>query len=383
MRVLITVLKISCMHIALIESGLPNFIHDAGSTAIIELCELLQRMGHQLSYIYTGDNPWGRESDLKERNITILKAGENKEEFLQKYKFSSAIISRPGPAMQWLNICKQVSLPIIYFGHDIHYLRFIRGNEHIENEAEKVSEKHIRAMMLLEKSIWQKANVTLYPAEEESKIVNDFCAKDKSITIPIYDLEKARRIFEEQQYIPKKDHVYKDLLFVGGCEHKPNYYGISWFVTKVLPKIKSKVRLNIIGKWPVQIVKEITAKRQVHFLGNVSDLELLNSYKQADLVIAPLLYGAGIKRKVVEALAYSLPVLSTEIGFAGITISKSLKEKLCVNPDAGEFARKLDILLNNEDAKLKEDLANSAKQIISLYSDEYRKKQLEKAFSYL
>ncbi len=57
------------MKIGVFDAGLPNCSHDAGSSAIVELCALVQSMGHDTQYLYTGDNPWGRTTDLTDNNI--------------------------------------------------------------------------------------------------------------------------------------------------------------------------------------------------------------------------------------------------------------------------------------------------------------------------
>ncbi|WP_342153018.1 glycosyltransferase [Methylorubrum sp. SB2] len=44
---------------------------------------------------------------------------------------------------------------------------------------------------------------------------------------------------------------------------------------------------------------------------------LADFYAQADLVVAPMLMGSGLKMKVGEALAYGRPVIGTEIGLEG------------------------------------------------------------------
>ena len=84
------------MKIGFFEAGLPNYDHDAGSTAVIELCSLIQSMGHVLDYFYTGDNPWGRESDLAARHISFsrlpLADVASKTDFLRQKNIDMAII---------------------------------------------------------------------------------------------------------------------------------------------------------------------------------------------------------------------------------------------------------------------------------------------------
>lgn len=54
----------------------------------------------------------------------------------------------------------------------------------------------------------------------------------------------------------------------------------------------------------------------VQLLGYLKDLDTF--YDSVDVVIAPMLFGTGLKMKVIEALSYGVPVLGTAIGFEGL-----------------------------------------------------------------
>jgi glycosyltransferase involved in cell wall biosynthesis len=51
-------------------------------------------------------------------------------------------------------------------------------------------------------------------------------------------------------------------------------------------------------------------------LGHVADLRHL--YDRGCLAIAPVRYGAGVKIKVLEALTYGVPVVTTSVGAEGM-----------------------------------------------------------------
>ena len=52
--------------------------------------------------------------------------------------------------------------------------------------------------------------------------------------------------------------------------------------------------------------------------GFVSEEELARLYDTCRLVVVPLRYGAGVKGKVVEALYYGTPMVTTSVGIEGI-----------------------------------------------------------------
>ena len=60
------------------------------------------------------------------------------------------------------------------------------------------------------------------------------------------------------------------------------------------------------------------ASDDIKVTGYVSDIELASLYEHSRVVIVPLRYGAGVKGKVVEAITYQIPVVTTSIGSEGL-----------------------------------------------------------------
>lgn len=90
------------------------------------------------------------------------------------------------------------------------------------------------------------------------------------------------------------------ILFVG-AKYYPNLYGIRWFCQNVLPKITQKCELTVVGRG-MEVMKNELESDIVHVIGGVDSLTPY--YKDADVVIAPIFDGAGMKVKSAEALAY-------------------------------------------------------------------------------
>jgi len=352
------------MKLGIFEAGLPNAEHDAGSTAIIDLCTLLQSMGHQVEYFYTGQNPWGRTDDLAAHHIPFHFIPADFSQGLKKHAIDTAIISRPGPAALWLAACEAEKIPVIYFGHDIHHVRLARGNDYLP-----ISTHDLRAMTLLEHHIWKHSHVVLYPSKEECDAVNAFCNRDHALELPIYDMEATHAAYKKSTATLPHPSAAK-LLFVGGAHHAPNTDAMLWFTQDIAPRITADFSLSIVGDWPLALRQKIAAK----FTGRISSDELYCTYHEAAVVIAPLRYGAGVKRKVVEALALGRPVLSTPIGFEGIDLQPECSDLFLSQIDAAAYAEKLSQLLKQQPAP---GLSN---HILKKYSRQHRQQVLEKAF---
>jgi O-antigen biosynthesis protein len=68
--------------------------------------------------------------------------------------------------------------------------------------------------------------------------------------------------------------------------------------------------------------------------GFVTIEQLARHYEEARVVVAPLRYGAGLKGKVVEALRFGVPLVTTPFGVQGMA---HLKDKIPVYSDPAAF----------------------------------------------
>lgn len=131
------------------------------------------------------------------------------------------------------------------------------------------------------------------------------------------------------------------LLFVGSLNSVFNRHGIEWFLAEVWPKIRREVpdaRLAIIGTGPA-----LTLPAGATQLGHVD--ELGPHYAAARACIAPLLSGAGTRLKVLEAVSYGRPVVSTSVGSEGLDIAED--RGVLLRDDADTFAEACTALLRD------------------------------------
>ena len=117
----------------------------------------------------------------------------------------------------------------------------------------------------------------------------------------------------------------------------------------ILPLIEQKKKMTfyIVGSNPSEKIKSIQNENVV-VKGFVSEEELRNLYNQCKLVVVPLRYGAGVKGKVVEALYYGSPMVTTSVGIEGIEGADQIIE---VADKEEEFAESV-LRLYEDDRKL-------------------------------
>ncbi|HEY0740336.1 MAG TPA: glycosyltransferase family 4 protein [Chryseosolibacter sp.] len=99
-----------------------------------------------------------------------------------------------------------------------------------------------------------------------------------------------------------------NVTFVGS-EYPPNVHGIEWFIDNVWKTFRSNMQLHIVGRVAKKLSSQYTDGTNIFVHGFVADLDAI--YAQADIVINPVVAGAGIKIKSLEAIAYSVPLVSS------------------------------------------------------------------------
>jgi len=113
----------------------------------------------------------------------------------------------------------------------------------------------------------------------------------------------------------------RDLLFVGILDYLPNIDGILFFVQKVLPSLRQKyphLIFWVVGRNPVPEVMRLQGVNGVEVTGEVPELEPY--YRRCRVCVVPLRAGSGSRVKILEAMAYGRPVVSTSLGCEGLDV---------------------------------------------------------------
>jgi glycosyltransferase involved in cell wall biosynthesis len=106
------------------------------------------------------------------------------------------------------------------------------------------------------------------------------------------------------------------ILFVGAGSYQPNEHGIAWFVQNVFPLVRDLIPavFDVVGPPPNRPIQT----RGVTYRGYVPSLD--DFYRDADVAIVPIFFGSGTRGKVIEAMAYGSPVISTTLGAEGLQV---------------------------------------------------------------
>jgi glycosyltransferase involved in cell wall biosynthesis len=256
-------------------------------------------------------------------------------------KLDYVLLSRPNIAIQYIDALRKHShAKLLFYGHDIHHVR-LRLQAKVQNAGAK-AEAEAADLEGLERRIWSMADVIYYPSDQETAYVMSASPCYSARTIPLLGFRSFAQ--PDDSDLSKR----RDLLFVASFSHLPNEDAALWFSEQVFPLVRKRapnVRLWLVGSKPTTRIRDLATDPSVVVTGAVSDEELTAHYAKARVAVVPLRYGAGLKGKVVEAMRFGVPIVTTSFGVQGMT---ELEATLPVHFEPAAFAEAVLTLLTDD-----------------------------------
>jgi glycosyltransferase involved in cell wall biosynthesis len=217
---------------------------------------------------------------------------------------------------------------------DLHYLRFQRRAE-IENSPEGLLEAAI--VKERELALVQAADCTITHSTVEAEILKR--------EVPQAPIEVWPLMLESfGTSVPFS--ARENLCFLGGYRHWPNVDAVQYFVEHIFPRIRTSepsIRFIIAGANPTREVMDLKGDG-VDVVGMIDDLREL--FDHVRVFVCPLRVGAGAKGKILSALSYGVPIVSTSVGMEGAGLENNTHA--IVADSAAEFAEKTLWLYHNK-----------------------------------
>jgi glycosyltransferase involved in cell wall biosynthesis len=167
-------------------------------------------------------------------------------------------------------------------------------------------------------------------SSEEQYVFGQFCSSGVRLIPLMMDRGNV-------QLKPAAQRKY-DLIYVAS-DNVHNQRAATWFFENVYPLLPQGISICVIGL----INKTIPDKYKIERVAYAESLE--EYYADARVALCPMLSGTGVKVKVVEALAFGLPVVCTLRGVDGLS-NKRLNGCM-VSDDPAQFAQNITALLQD------------------------------------
>lgn len=199
-----------------------------------------------------------------------------------------------------------------------------------------------------------------------AKRVNFVSSDDKQYvqrSNPLLSLLNVSNGVDSDTFFPNsKYRVPGRILFTGNFDYQPNREAALYLANNIYPKIlllHPNASLHIVGSNPP---KDIVARNGIKLTGFVDDIATY--YQTADVFVCPLLTGAGVKNKILEALSTGLAIVTTSLGVEGISHLKKDFHYVLAD-DADTFALEVSNLLKDDTRRL--SLGRRARDVASGY----------------
>lgn len=154
------------------------------------------------------------------------------------------------------------------------------------------------------------------------------------------------------------------VAFLGNFSHPPNVDAALWLAGDIMPrleKLRPQARLSIAGRHPPAALRSL-ARRSIQVLGEIEDAEAL--LRRSAVVIAPVRTGGGMRMKVLQAMAFGKPVVTTSRGSYGLEAAAE-PVPLAIADDAGGLARRTAELLADPFARNR--LGAAARSFVAMH----------------
>lgn len=310
--------------ILVIDAAIPEYDKHAGARASFAYLKLLAEMGVPLWFLPNDllrREPYATE--LEVLGIRLLTGSGygcgrwHRWLAAQGQGISHVLIHRPNVALRHLASLRRLTrAKLIYMAHD---LRHVREARHFQVSGDAFHRREAAYWQAQEQRLLSLVDVAYFFSDQEVALCRSWSSAQLR-RVPMFpDLACAGAVAESWQP--------DSLLFVGSFAHQPNVDAVRWFVADILPLVRHHrpaIQLHIVGADAPWDIFALQDQPGIRLHGRISDDALRQLYRQVTLVVAPLRFGAGVKGKVVEALAYGLPVVTTPIGAEGIPDAASV-----------------------------------------------------------
>lgn len=252
------------------------------------------------------------------RKVSLIKDGF----FLNKSTINNVIVSLDASAKYdviWLHWTQCATLyfklkkifplaKFVLFEEDVMFLNFKRQYELEKRPFIKLL-KYIRFLKIKRYELLVASDMNLVVCTNK---------KDYKLLVDNNISQNKIRIFPSFfQKIDIKNNVASanGIIFYGSMARVENEKAIIWFLNHVFNKLDSNIILFIVGSNPSETIKNYSSSRVV-VTGFVDSPDIY--FNDSFCAICPLMFGAGIKIKSLQALSCGLPLVSTDVGIEGI-----------------------------------------------------------------
>jgi microcystin-dependent protein/glycosyltransferase involved in cell wall biosynthesis len=299
-----------------VDSRLPEVGHDGGANAVLDHVRALQAAGFEVSFLALDDRKKD-DAALRSLGVTLLphppsglfidvaRAHAGAFDLIYLHRVESAAHCLK-PARRYFDA------QVVYSVADLHHVR-LKSQSIFDHDHASELMLQAGAVALQELAAALSADCVITHSESEA---------DKLDQLPSIAAERKVHVVPWTVSVAPVQTPFLDrsgVAFVGCFAHAPNVDAVRWLVEEIMPLVwetAPNLPCLIAGSDMSEDLHQQLARPGVKVLGRVERLGEV--FEQARLMIAPLRFGAGLKDKVLRAMAAGLPCVGTSEAFDGM-----------------------------------------------------------------
>jgi glycosyltransferase involved in cell wall biosynthesis len=207
--------------------------------------------------------------------------------------------------------------PVTYNAHNLE-----SGFRHELGPAER---RALRGLRSFERRLLARSSESWMVSDADMRAARELCPAARLRLAPnVVDVAAIEPVFatpasaSSDASRPEPAAPEPAAIFVANFAYEPNRRALAFLLEDVLPRAWEQLpdaRLVLVGGG---LERPPSDDPRVRALGFVEDLA--TAYRQARCAVVPLLQGGGSPLKLIEALAYGLPVIATQRAVAGLQL---------------------------------------------------------------
>ncbi|MGI9604126.1 MAG: glycosyltransferase [Acidimicrobiales bacterium] len=330
-------------HALVVHTRMPAFDRDSGSQDIDNTIRFLLDDGWTVTFVSQEDEATAEQRHaerLRQMGIATYSGLDAVTRVTRSGAIDLAIIAFWEPAETVIPVIREQSpsTRIIVNSMDVHFLRHARGafgqHSDLDHDYGDQTTRELNA--------YNAADAVIAVSEKERTLLGEFLGNDRVFTLPL-----AESI--ERSAVPLADR--RGMFFVGNFRHVPNREAIEFLCGEVLPLLDPALLeahpLTVIGNHLHHPDTHIDVEPTIPGCNLVGWVPSVRPYtEQSRLAVVPLLNGAGVKRKVIQAMMAYTPVVTTAVGAESLDLVQG--EHALIAADAGDLAAGITRLLTDD-----------------------------------
>ncbi len=235
------------------------------------------------------------------------------------------------------------SVKKVFTAHDISSISFYRRIFEDKPSILKIISRYLFFLQIYfyEKKYLPKFDTIITVSQKDQQTLKHYLPQKNIIC-----LENG---IDKINFLEKTPSKIVRLGYIGSFDHTPNLNAVKYFFNQIAPlleKDKTPYEFYLAGKNDPEFVRKTFPK--IINLGQVEKTS--DFYQKIDYLITPIFSGSGSRIKILEALSFSVPIISSPIGAEGININSNY---LMIATSPEEYLQKIKQLKVEKQDQLK------------------------------